>query len=219
MAAFRRFRGDRPIALEVVHPIAVPPDTATRRAALGRALTASSVVVAGGILVAGLPELVASAPSRAGDLEILNFALGLEYLQEAYYKEAAASPNVTGDLKQFIDVALRHEAAHVSYLTTLLGTKAAKAPTFDFGNTLATGESFAATAVMLEDLGVSAYNGQAANLTSARLADAAKIVSVDARHAAWIRSIVGQTPSDSPIDKPRTAKEVSAKLATTGFVR
>ena len=54
-----------------------------------------------------------------------------------------------------------------------------------------TPERFEPTALKLEDLGVAAYNAQAPNLTKAALAAAARIVSVEARHAAWIRDVRG----------------------------
>ena len=62
----------------------------------------------------------------------------------------------------------------------------------------------------LEDLAVATYNGQAVNLTPASLKAAARIVSVEARHAAWIRSIVGEVPAtrgDGPGRSRKTRRE------------
>ena len=80
-------------------------------------------------------------------------------------------------------------------------------------------ERVSATSVALEDFGVAAYNGQATNLTSDALAAAAQIVSVHARHAAWIRSIVGKTPAIQATDRPKTQAQVEAALEATGFLR
>ena len=66
---------------------------------------------------------------------------------------------------------------------------------------------------------VDAYNGQAANLSLGARATTAGIVSVDARHAAWIRSIAGETPAAEPVDAGgRPAAAIEADVAATGFV-
>ena len=66
---------------------------------------------------------------------------------------------------------------------------------------------------------IAAYNGQAANLTKGTLKEAAKIVSVEARHAGWIRAIAGRNPAPDATDKPKTGAEVQADINRTGFVR
>ncbi len=49
--------------------------------------------------------------------------------------------------------------------------------------------------MMLEDTGVEAYQGQAGNIRAHPvLAAAIAIHPVEARHAAWIRDISGQSP-------------------------
>ena len=53
-----------------------------------RALFGGAGVLFGGILIGGLPRLAVSAPSAAQDTEVLNFALQLERLQEAFYAQA-----------------------------------------------------------------------------------------------------------------------------------
>lgn len=98
-----------------------------------------------------------------------------------------------------------HERAHVQYLRDALGHDARGEPSTDFGETTADPAAFGAAAVTLEDVAVAAYNGQAGNLTKGALRAAATIVSVDARHAAWIRSIVGESPAAQAVDKPLSA--------------
>ena len=61
---------------------------------------------------------------------------------------------------------------------------------------------FARTAIRLEELGLAAYNGAATSLTPDALADAARIVSVEARHAAWIRDIAGANPAPRAAEPP-----------------
>ena len=77
---------------------------------------------------------------------------------------------------------------------------------------------FQATAMVLEDTGVAAYNGQGPNLTKKTLGAAAQIVSVEARHAAWIRDIVKKAPAPDAFDPAKTKEEVTAAVTATGFI-
>ena len=79
--------------------------------------------------------------------------------------------------------------------------------------------TFAATARALEDLGVAALDGQAASLTKLSLASVATIVSVEARHAAWIRDLLGELPAPSASNPAQTAAQVRAAIRRTGFVK
>jgi ferritin-like protein len=66
---------------------------------------------------------------------------------------------------------------------------------------------------------VAAYNGQGANLTRPALAAAVEIVSVEARHAAWVRDLVGKLPAPLAQDQLWSARKATAALLRTGFVR
>jgi rubrerythrin len=191
----------------------------SREELLRRAAVAGGTILAGGVLIAGLPRLAVSAPSPAQDVEVLNFALLLEYLQAAFYREALERASIGEELAQFVEVVGGHEQEHVDFLREALGNEAREEPRFDFGNATRTQGRIAVTAVVLEDLGVAAYNGQATNLTKDALAAAAQIVSVHARHAAWIRSIVGMTPASQATDEPKTQAQVEAALEATRFLR
>jgi len=70
-----------------------------------------------------------------------------------------------------------------------------------------------------EETMIAAYNGQAANLTKQTLDMAAKIVSVEARHAGWIRAIAGKNPAPNATDKPKTATQVQSVVNSTGFLQ
>lgn len=191
----------------------------SRAQALRRGSAALGVVCVGGVCITGLATRAVSAGSRAGDERILNFALVLEHLQAAFYAEAAGSTAFDADVLTFARTAAAHEKEHVALLTRLLGAKAEEAPAFDFGDTTSDQAAFLRVATALEDLGVDAYNGQAANLGRAALAQTSRIVSVDARHAAWIRSLAGEVPAPEAVDAGRTAKAVMADIARTGFVQ
>jgi hypothetical protein len=186
---------------------------------LARAVVAGGALAAGGILIGGFASTGASAPSPAQDRKILDFALLLEYLESAFYEEAYAKGKLTGDLLAYVSVVRRHEQAHVAFLQKALGASARKRPSFHFGTATTDPAKVIATAIELEELMIAAYNGQAVNLTKPTLAQAAKIVSVEARHAGWIRAIAGKNPAPNATDRPETAAEVQAALNRTGFLR
>jgi hypothetical protein len=158
------------------------------------------------------------APSAKQDAKILNFALLLEYLESEFYVEAAAGGALSGELLTFATTVRDHELAHVEFLRKALGSAAAAKPAFDFKGTTTDPAQFAATAIALEDTGVGAYNGQGPRLRRRTLAAAASIVSVEARHAAWIRHIAGKRPAPAPLDPAKSRKQVTKAVTATGFI-
>lgn len=204
------------------------PAQATRSQFFKRAVAGGGTLVLGGLAIGGLPELALGKRSAAQDVEILNFALLLEYLESSFYVEAVDKGHLSGETLQFARTVRDHELAHVDYLKTALGSKARAKPEFDFKDTTSDAAKFRATAVVLEDTGVAAYDGQGPRLTKKTLAAAATIVSVEARHAAWIRHIVAAPAyPDAPKDYPApaalnpalTKKQVEDAVAQTGFVK
>ncbi len=191
----------------------------SRQAFLRRAVVGGGALVAGGILVGGLPRLTASAaPSAEQDVRILNFAALLEYLQAAFFTEAEVKAGLSGETREFARVAGGHERAHVNLFERTLGNKLRKKPTFDFGDATSNPQRFRATAVLLEDLAVAAYDGQAALLTKPTLRVAAQIVSVESRHAAWARALVHKPPAPRAYDPPATRPQVTRVVKSTKFV-
>lgn len=191
----------------------------TRRALIRRALVTGGTLALGGVTIAGIPRIAHSAPSPSQDVRILNLVLVLEWLEEAFYNRALIEGGLTSELRQYATVVGGHERAHVAFLEKTLGGKVRARPSFVFGDAVTDAAKFTAAALALEDLSVAAYNGQAANLTKGALAAAARIVSVEARHAAWIRFIAGEVPAPQPTDQPATADQVTARLRRTGFVK
>ncbi len=178
-----------------------------------------------GLVVGGIPAGFALAQNGLpkGDIAILNYALTLEYLEAAFYKEAVDKGKLSGEAANFAQVVAGHEAAHVDALKQTLGSKAIKSPKFDFGG--ATGKSkFLRTSQLLEDTGVAAYQGQAGNIkTSAVLSAAASILSVEARHASWVRDIIGGgkgvSPAPDAFEMPKSMDAVLSAVKSTGFLK
>jgi hypothetical protein len=198
---------------------AVQSDELTRERFLRRAAVAGGTLTVGGVLIAGLPRLAASAAQSADqDAEIFNFALLLEQLQAAFYGETVERGLLGDEQLEFARVVAEHERAHVEYLQDALGALAREEPETDFGDATVDPDAFGAAAVTLEDVAVAAYNGQAANLTKDALRAAATIISVDARHAAWIRSIISELPAEQAVDEPLSAEEATARIEDTGFL-
>lgn len=201
-------------------PVNANPSTRrSREQFVKRALVAGGAVTAGGAFLGALPRVGASAPSPAQDVRILNLVLLLEYLESAFYAEASDRGALRGELRDYVRVVGAHEQQHLAALKGALGNKARKEPQLRFGNATTDPDAFVAAAIKLEDTSVAAYNGQATNLTKPTLAVAAKIVSVEARHAAWIRAIAGKPPAADATDPALTQAQVQAALQKTGFLR
>jgi hypothetical protein len=182
------------------------------------ALTLAGAAV-GGVVLGELAEPATSRPSAKQDAEILNFALLLEYVQTAFYAEAIKRGKLDGELLTFARTVQEHEQAHLAFIKKALGSAARTSPALDFGDDTSDADRFQVAAFKLEDLSVAAYNSQAPNLTKATLAAAAKIVSVEARHAAWIRDIQGDVPAPHASEPPITAKRVIATFKGSGYVK
>jgi len=201
----------------------------TRLSFLRRAGLAGGAVLSGGALFGALvPNALAAGTGRppasfgAGDVGILNYALTLEYLESTFYDQAYANlySSAPANVKAFLTTTKTDEAAHVAALKGTLGAKAVKKPKFDFGMAVTSLSTFEATAYVLENTGVAAYSGQAFNITSPKvLAVALAIVTVEARHAGAIASIIDKAiAKDGPFDEPDTAAQVLAAVTATKFI-
>ena len=164
-----------------------------------------------------LPERAGAAPRN--DIDILNYALTLEYLQAAFYTETERVGAVRGKAKEAARLVGAVERAHVKAFRKALGNAAVKRPSFNFRGVTESQTPFLKTAVAFEDLAVAAYKGQAPLIQSkAILAVAISIHSVEARHAAWMRYLFGIVPSDRPFDLPAPKPKVLRTVASTGFI-
>ncbi|HST54785.1 MAG TPA: ferritin-like domain-containing protein [Solirubrobacteraceae bacterium] len=155
----------------------------------------------------------AFAATGGGDVDILNFALTLEYLETDFYKVKAKQVGLSGEAKTYAKAFGDDEAAHVAAITAAikqLGGKPVQKPTFVFPAT--SQSSFLKLASVVENLGVGAYNGAAPSIKSKQvLAAAGGIVQIEARHAAAINLLLDKTPTpNAGFDKPLSKKQVLA---------
>jgi hypothetical protein len=156
---------------------------------------------------------VANALASSSDVDILNFALTLEYLESDFYQVKGKTVGLSGQAKAYATLFGDEEAEHVAALTkaiTATGGKPVKKPKFAFPVTNQT--TFLNLAYVLENTGVGAYNGAGPSLTDkALLAAAGSIEQIEARHAATIALLTGKaiTPNGA-FDKPLSTKQVLA---------
>ncbi|KAH8646131.1 ferritin-like domain-containing protein [Xylariales sp. PMI_506] len=168
--------------------------------------------------------LVAAAPVavqkrvQVTDVDILNYALTLEHLEDVFYREGLAKFTqqdfVNAGFGESFLAELQgvagDEASHVTFLTgalTAAGAPAVAECTYNFGVTDV--KSFVALASVLEGVGVTAYLGAAADIASkGTLTAAGSILTVEARHSALLRQSVAQNPIAQPFDVPLSLNEV-----------
>ena len=176
-----------------------------------RFLTMAGRRIGGGAAAASLAAFAAAGTS---DLDILNFALTLEYLETDFYMAKGRQVGLSGAARTLTTQFGDEEAEHVSALTKAIrsaGGTPAKKPAF--AGPVNDQAGFLKLAYVLENTGVGAYNGAGPALTNKQLlAAAGSIVQVEARHAAAIAVLIGApvTP-DGAFDKPLTKTQVLAK--------
>jgi len=176
--------------------------TSSRALAMGSVPVALAVSAKSAFAQSGgaLPEQV---------VDVLNFALTLEYLEATYYEMGLKQDGLIPDkAKPVFQTISGHEDAHVDFLKDALGDKAVKKPKFDFtaGGAFMPFEDYAQFKLLsqgFEDTGVRAYKGQVGELVDAQeiLTAAITIHSVEARHAAIVRRLndfQGWIPNSQP---------------------
>ena len=189
----------------------------TRAGFLRKALVAGGGVAGGGTALAAFASPAGAA--SASDVNILNFALTLEFLEAEFYTKAERGGALGGRLARFARIVGEHERAHVAALQKTLGNKAVKKPKFDFQGTTDDPALFGKTAATLESTGVAAYGGAAPMVQSKAILEAAiAIHTVEARHTAWINHIIGQPPAPVAFYEPMSISQVLAAVTATGFI-
>jgi rubrerythrin len=149
--------------------------------------------------------------SMGGDVEIVNYALALEYLEADFYSKASESGLFSGAEADLIKVFGDHEQQHVDALTQTvqqLGGTPAEEPQTNFP--LESKAKVLELAATVENLGAAAYLGQAGKIESPEvLAAALSIHTVEARHASALNVLLGKSSTpDGPFAKPASMDEV-----------
>jgi rubrerythrin len=167
------------------------------------AKTAAVTALPLGILTA-MPKMAFARGTQVHG--VLNFALTLEHLEYRFYQTAIERMVIPQADRNIFRVIRDHELAHVQLLQSViesLGETPVAEPKFDFTaggifpDPFITGpeyyQSFLALSQGFEDTGVRAYKGQAGNLydNNELLSAALRIHSVEARHAAQVRTMRG----------------------------
>jgi Ferritin-like domain len=191
---------------------------ATRRQFLrGGALAGAGAITAG---LAAVDPAAAAGGMSPNDVALLRFDLALEYLQAGLYTEAERLGAVKPRTLAFSRVVGAHERAHVRAIKDFLGHRALPSPAFDYHGVTENDAAFIKTAVAFEDLTAALLKWQAPRFDSrSTVAAILTLHSVETRHAAWIRHIVGVVPAASAFDKAAPQREMAELIASTHFVR
>ena len=160
------------------------------------------------------------------DVDILNYALVLERLEYEFYRkhlqkyskgqiEGASifegfGNKVRSHIYENLVRIRNHEKTHVQTLIKViksLGGKPVGDSEYDFG--VKSVAEFVATAQVLENTGVMAYDGAIAYIHRPGLQTAsATIATVEARHASYLRLLNGEVPFPEPFDDPKAPRQV-----------
>ena len=182
-----------------------------RKAALGSAA-----------LLAGLSQPARAARGPKQDTAILNYALVFEYLQAGFYTEAESLGTIramASERETWARTLGAHERAHVRILKDVLGRRAVAKPFFDYRGVTEDPNGFTRTAVAMEDLTVALLGCQAPRVSDPGLRAAFfSLLTVEARHAAWARRIMGFQPVASAFDEPKTLAQVDRVVRSTRFL-
>jgi rubrerythrin len=198
-------------------PLAIPELEAvevhgmSRGAFLARGALATGALLGGSAVGPFVRRAVAQ--ETAGDIDILNVALTLEHLEATFYARAVSKGrNMSAETRRLVREIRDNETAHVDAITQTirrLSGRPVPAPKVGFGDVFTSERTFLKLAQTLEDTGVSAYNGAAPSIRSADVLNAAgSIVQIEARHAALIRLLRGETPAPAAFDPALQQQQV-----------
>lgn len=181
---------------------------------------AALLSVFGGTWTAGSVGAAAQAAPLDSDLDILNYALTLEYLEAAAYKAINDAGVLSGRAATYFRAFGQHEQEHVDALLATIpklgGTPVAK-PNFNFSGVPTTATEIVKFFQEVESLGVSAYLGAAGSIKNFDVLEAALAIhAVEAEHAAALADLVAPGTdlfAPSAFETPRTPDQVLALVA------
>ena len=189
----------------------------TRGAFLRRSMGTLAAATLGGLLG---ESAEAATHTTKNDIAILRFDLVLEYLQAGLYTEAERLGSLTPKTLGWARVVGAHERAHVQAIKSLLGRgNLVPSPAFNYRGVTSDEDGFIKTAVAFEDLTAALLKWQAPRLDSRSIVAAAvSLHSVETRHAAWIRHLIGVPPATSAFDEPASQARMAQLITSTRFV-
>ena len=160
-------------------------------------------------------------------IDVLNYALTLEHLEYAFYRDGLemfsaddfSAAGYADNVYEWFGLIRGHEEEHVKTITqviTQLGGEPVAEAKYDFGYTDLAG--FVGVAQVLENTGVSAYQGAAKFLIDEDelLTAALTIHGIEARHAAYLNGLQGESPFPDAFNPTLTPEEVLK--AAGGFI-
>ena len=221
-----------------------PPTQGGAAALSGRRFLAGwAALLGGGALVAALPGVAKAhgTPEPPTDIGVLNYALTLEHLEYAFYRDGLRKfgerqfeeANVFDGLGRYLRrnahenfVRIRnHEFTHVETLKSViesLGGEPVPECTYNFEQTaFANVAKFVEVAQFLENTGVKAYDGAIAHIEAAQLLTAgATIATVEARHASYLNLLNRDVPFPSAFDEPAAPRAIceAVQAENGGFI-
>ncbi|OZM73939.1 twin-arginine translocation pathway signal protein [Amycolatopsis antarctica] len=171
----------------------------------------------------GAQAFAAPAPGNATqrdatDIDILNYALTLEYLEADFYTHGISAGIIRKERELELLTPIRdHEQGHVTGITELItslgGTPVAKPKITYPEATFRSRLRFLRQASAFEELGVTAYHGQVPLISSPDvLGAAASIAGVESRHAAIVATLRLADPFPRPIEENRSMEDVVAQI-------
>lgn len=206
-------------------------------------------VIVGGLIAGGAASLGRSGDLLAAeitDIDILNFALNLEYLEAEFYTVSTTGKRIAeagigisgrgrgGDTVGGSKVSLDDrvgfiaqqitldEQAHVSFLRKALGSDAVAKPSINLaalGLGFNSQAEFLTVAAIFEDVGVSAYGGAAPLIDNSQiLAAAARIALTEAQHSGVLRFLVGDLKIPVPLADPKAIPTIGTEAGREFFV-
>ena len=140
----------------------------------------------------------AQSTDFGNDVDVLNYALTLEFLESEFYRQGNGMNLVSGKEADYLQQIGADENAHVALISDTIkqiGGTPVQAPGVDFGNAFSSKSAFLDLAFVFENTGVKAYLRAAGFIKDkAILQAAAGIFGVEARHAAVIGNLLGKAP-------------------------
>ncbi len=210
----------------------------SRRNFLAKSLSSAALVLGGLPLLTGKLMAVegpcTSCNDAITDIDILNYALTLEHLENAFYRDGLArfsqrnftsakfirgfGGKIVSKVYPYFQLIADHERVHVATLISViqsLGGTPVQELCYDFGYSNV--DEFVKVAQLLENTGVMAYDGAIHLICNPDLQTAgATIATVEARHASYLNLLNGDVPFPAAFDTPKTMAEILA--AAGGFI-